>query len=396
MSSKQLAQGSEEPPEGNQRRHPIEPPFTNLVGQPLVARFLTAACAGKTPSHAYLFLGPLGAGKTEAAHALASALLCPQGGCGSCDECIRVAHRTHPDYHIIEPLGAAGYLAEQAADLIHDVSLAPIRASRKIYLITRADLLKGAAANALLKTIEEPYENVSFILLARTRDAVLPTLLSRCQALPFRQIPESEATCSLMERTGVDEAMARRAFAAAGGSRLRAEEFIMSRERRQTRIALIEMLERLPLSDDLDVLEAVKSLFVRFKQPLDAVKVEQQLQRDASKDFLSKGSMTALEQQHKRELTSRERETIGEALDVIRSYLRDILLVRLGKANEIVNDDFYFHIEKFAVTLDEAAITRSLIAVDRAQEQIQYNSKELALEALFFVVRDELTHKGLT
>ena len=374
----------------------IEPPFTGLVGQPLAARFLTAACASKKPSHAYLFCGPLGSGKTEAAHALASALLCPKGGCGSCDECIRVAHRTHPDYHIIEPLGAGGYLTEQTTELLRDASLAPIRASRKVYLLTRADLLRGAPAHALLKTLEEPSESVTFILLARTRDAVLPTLLSRCQVLPFRRMPEDEVTRSLMERTGVDEAMARRAFASAGGSRLRAEEFLLSRDRREARIAIIEVVERLPLYDDLDVLEAVKSLFVRFKQPLDAVKVEQQMQRDASRDFLSKGGMTALEQQHKRELTSRERETMGEALDTVRSYLRDILLVRIGKADEMVNGDFYFHIEQFAETLDEAAIARSLLAVDRAQEQIQYNSRELALEALFFTVRDELTRKGLT
>ena len=374
----------------------IEPPFTELVGQPLVARFLTAACAAKTPSHAYLFVGPLGAGKTEAAHMLAKALLCPKGGCSACDECIRIAHKTHPDYHIIEPLGAAGYLAEQAAELIHDAALAPIRASRKIYLITRADLLKGTAANALLKTLEEPFGTITFILLARTRDAVLPTLLSRCQVLPFRRIPEDEVTRSLVMRTGVDEAMARRAFAAAGGSRLRAEEFLLSRERREARVAVIKVLERLPLSDDFDVLDAVKSLLILFKQPLDTVKVEQQMQLEASKDFLTKGGLTQLEQQHRRELTSRERETTGEALDVMRSWLRDILLVQLGKTGEIVNGDFHYHIEQLALRLDETAITHSLIAVDRAQEQIQYNvSKELALEALFFVVRDELCAKGL-
>jgi len=374
----------------------IKPPFTDLIDQPLIARFLTAACKDHTPSHAYLFVGPLGVGKTQAAQLLAKALLCPVGGCGICDECIRVDHRTHPDYHIIEPLGASGYLAQQAADLIHDVSLAPIRASHKVYLITRADLLKGTAANALLKTLEEPYENVTFILLARTRDAVLPTLLSRSQVLPFRRIPEDEATRILVERTGFDEAAARRALAATGGSRQRAEEFLLSRERREARIAIIEKLERLPYSDDLEVLEVVKSLLVMFKQPLDTVKIEQQMQLEASKDFLSKGGLDRLEQQHRRELTTRERQTTGEALDIIRSWIRDILLVRLGKADELVNSDFHFHIKQFAASLDEGALVRSLLDVDRAQEQIQYNVRdELALEALFFALRDELSGKGL-
>ena len=369
----------------------IEPPFTELIDQPLVASFLSAACKANKPSHAYLFIGPLGAGKTEAAFLLAKALLCPNGGCGICDDCIRIAHKTHPDYHIIDPLGISGYLAEQTKELIRDVSFTPMRAARKVYLITRADALKGAPANALLKTLEEPLGNVTFILLARTRDAVLPTLLSRCQVLPFRRIPEDEAVRILVERTGADAAMARRAFAATGGSRFRAEEFLLSQERRKTRVAVIETLERLSRLDDLEVLEAVKALFVLLKQPLDVVKVEQQIQLDVSKDYLSKGGMKQLEQQHRRDLTSRERETTGEVLDIIRSWLRDVLLVLLGKTDEIVNGDFHFHIAQTALRLDEAAIARSLMAVNRAQEQIQYNvSKELALEVLLFAVRDEL------
>ena len=372
----------------------IEAPFTALTDQPLVARFLTAVCQSNMPSHAYLFVGPQGAGKTEAAHLLAQALLCPNGGCGACDDCIRIAHKTHPDYHIIDPLGAAGYLTEQTAEIIHDASLAPIRASHKVYLLTRADLLKGAPANALLKTLEEPLGKVTFILLARTREGVMPTLLSRCQVLPFRRIPEEEAVNVLVERSKTTRQIARRALAATGGSRFRAEEFLSSSERREARIAVIQALECLPRSDDFEVLEMVKSLFVIMKEPLDVVKIEQQLQLDASKDYLSKGGLTQLEQQHRRNLTNRERETTGEALDVIRSWLRDILLVRLGKRDEMVNDDFSYHIEQIAERLDETNVARSLIAVDRAQEQIQYNvSKELALETLFFAIRDEISGK---
>lgn len=369
----------------------IDPPFSELVDQPLVASFLSTACKANASSHAYLFVGPLGAGKTEAAQLLTRALLCPKGGCGTCDECIRVAHKTHPDYHIIEPQGAAGYLVNQITELIRDVSLAPMRATRKVYLFTRADLLKDSAANALLKTLEEPHESVSFILLARTREAVLPTISSRCQHLPFRYIPEHEAVRTLVERTGADEAAARRAFAAAGGSRSSAEQFLHSSERREARIAVIETLERLPLADDLEVLEAVRNLLTIFKQPLDAVKAEQQMQLETSKDFLTKSGLTQLEQQHKRELTSRERDTVGEALDITRSWLRDILLVRLGTPEKIVNDDFHYHIEQLAGHVDETAAVRALSAVDRAQEQMQYNvSKELALEALFFTLRGEL------
>ena len=374
----------------------IEPPFTELVDQPYVARFLSAACKANKQSHAYLFVGPLGAGKTEASHLLARALLCPKGGCGMCDDCIRVMRKTHPDYHVIEPLGASSYLVEQTKELIRDVSFAPMRAAFKVYLITRADLLKGAPANALLKTLEEPLGNVTFILLARTREAVLPTLLSRCQVLPFRRVPEDEALDTLVRRTGASKETARRAFAATGNSRIRAEEFLLSKERSEMRVTLIETLERLPRFDDLEVLEAVKTLFVLLKQPLDVVKIEQQMQLEASKDYLGKGGLKQLEQQHRRELTSRERQNVEEALNIIRSWLRDILLVTLGKTEELVNGDFQYHIRRIASSLDEAAVARLVAAADKAQEQMQYNvSKELALEVLLYALRDEFAGAGL-
>ena len=170
----------------------------------------------------------------------------------------------------------------------------------------------------------------------------------------------------------------------------------MSDERRQTRITLVETLERIPHFDDLEVLEAVKALFVIWKQPLDVVKLEQQKQLEASRDYLSKGGQRQLEEQHKREQKSRERETIDEALDIIRSWLRDILLVCLDKADEMVNSDFHFHIEQLAQRQNEASIARMLVAVDKAQGRIQYNvSKELVMETLFFALRDELAGNGL-
>jgi DNA polymerase-3 subunit delta' len=383
-------------------RTPARTPATiaQLIDQPLVRDFLSTAAVSGSPSHAYLFAGPLGAGKTEAAEAFAKALLCPRGGCGACEECIRVAHHTHPDYHVVEPMGATGYLAEQMAELLHDASLSPVRAALKVYLITRADLLRGVSANALLKTLEEPQGAIVFILLARTRDSVLPTIASRCQVLPFRTVPEADAVRSLIERTSANEQTARMALASTGGSRNRAEGFIRSSSRREARKVVLEAMERLDRSDGLDILEAVKEVFTASKQPLDTMKGEHSKQLEAGKGNLGAGALKRLESQQKRELSARERETTGEILDVIRSWLRDILLVRISRGALIVNHDFHHHVERLAAVLDEAACARCLMAVDRAQEQIQYNvSKELAVEALLFTIRKELslakrTHAG--
>jgi DNA polymerase-3 subunit delta' len=398
-------------------------PFNELVSQPYAARFLSTALSSGQTNHAYLFVGSLGSGKTEAARLLSEALLCGRGDDeGSAehhrDDCLRVRHGTHPDLHKLDPLGTSGYLAEQIAELIHDASLAPVRARRKVYLITRADLLRGTTANALLKTLEEPPASVTFVLLARTREAVLPTILSRCQVVAFRRVPEAEAVQTVCVHSGEQEANARIALAVCGGSVYRAVEFIRSPARRAARLEVLGVLERLDSADDFELLEAVKSLLVVLKAPLDAVRVEQELQREKSRDYLAKGAQTRLEQQHKRELSNRERETVGEALDVIRSWLRDVLMVRVGYATasgatatatstasggsralapapsrqvNIINYDHHYHIIRIAQQASEVQVLAALAGVDAAQEQIQYNvTVQLALEALFLRVRGAL------
>ena len=369
----------------------IAPPFNELVGQDVVALFLTAAIKGGTPAHAYLFAGPLGSGKTEATHAFAQALLCEHGGGDNCDTCMRVAHGTHPDFHVIPPAGAAGYLVEQIQEIIASSLKAPVRAKRKVFLLTRADILWGHAANALLKTLEEPPADTVFLLMGRNRDAVLETIVSRCQVMPLRRIPETEAIATMVAKTGASPEDARIALAATGGSLAYAEQFTHSQERRNLRNATIETLERLTHSDDASVIEGAKNLVVKLRAPLDVVKMEQQKHLEQSKDFLSSGNLGRLEQQQRRDLTSRERQTIGEILDVTRSWIRDIMVIQMPESEQHpVNVDFIANIKRVAARIDLAACVRALGAVDEAQRQIQYNvSLQLALEVMLFSMRKE-------
>ncbi len=139
--------------------------LARLETQPRVRDYLAQAVAMGRVSHAYLFLGAPGSGKLDAAWALAQQLICEDGGCGSCDACVRVARQTHPDVHYFAPESAVGYLIDQVRALLAEVSLSPIRSRRKVYIIDRAEQLRANTANALLKTLEEPPANVVFILL---------------------------------------------------------------------------------------------------------------------------------------------------------------------------------------------------------------------------------------
>ena len=171
--------------------------WDDLVGQERATTHLRRAVAAGSVAHAYLFVGPTGAGKKSAARALACALFCGDGACGSCRECKRVRNNAHPDLHVLSPEGVT-YVVSQIRDIVRDVHLKPAEASRKIYVIEDADRFNDASASAFLKTLEEPPADVVMILLAREYDDVLPTIASRCQVVRF-----SRSRRPIMPSTGL-------------------------------------------------------------------------------------------------------------------------------------------------------------------------------------------------
>lgn len=363
--------------------------FDDLVGQDRVARFLKAVTSTHRVGHAYLFVGPPGGGKKTAAIALACALYCNDDGCGSCPACTRVRRRTHPDLHFISPEGSAGYLAEQIRDVIHDVSMAPVEGPYKVYIFESADLFNDAAANAFLKTLEEPPDDVVIILMAHSYDRVLPTIASRCHVVRFRRIPPSEATEVLVSQTGADRVEAAAALAAAGGVAARARDFLGSPSRRAARDSILRVLKDLTAMDDYDVLVGAKGLLVAVKAPLEDVRSAQEAELASRADFLGKGAMKSLEERNKRELTAREREGVAEVLNVAESWLRDCLVISQGVPDLVVNADAMDAMEEVGAVITPAAAAAALGAVNTARKRISYNvSPQLAIEAMLFDLRE--------
>ncbi|NTU88509.1 MAG: DNA polymerase III subunit delta' [Actinobacteria bacterium] len=364
-------------------------PFVNLLGQDRVRGFLETAVKSDRVSQAYLFVGPPGSGKTEAAYGLAKAALCKDGGCMSCDTCIRISRRTHPDVHYIAPEGISSYVVGQIRELIHDVNLAPIRASKKVYILDRVDLLGGASANAFLKTLEEPPADVVFILLGRTREAVMETILSRCQVVPFRRIPASESIAILAQVSGADAEQAAIALASCGGSVTKARSFLLSPSRMAVRKDVLAILDRMLYADDLDILDAAKALLGAAKAPLADVRAAQEQQLKEGADYLSKSVMRTLEERQKRELTVREREGLFELFSITRSWLRDCLIVVSGGEDLMVNTDDSVSITRLSAQTTTGAIARAIEATDTAVSRISYNvNPQLVIEAMLFDIRE--------
>ena len=370
-----------------------EPPaFARLMGQDRVRSFLSAAVREGRLSHAYLFLGAPGSGQTEAAQALAECVVCPNGGCDACDECIRVAHRTHPDVHWLAPEGASGYVIDQVRALIDDVSLAPVRARAKVYVLERVETLRDTAANALLKTIEEPPEGVVFVLMARSSDTVLPTIVSRCQCVPFRVVDPADAARRVAMACGVDEAdpVARIALDVAGTPE-RACDYLRSPGRREARRLVVRALDDLARDDDWDVLVAARDLVVAAKAPLDDVRASQEEAAEEGADYLSSKAMRLVEQRNRRELTARERSGMIELLSAVESLLRDVL-ASLGHVDApIVNADAPDVVGRIASRASIPGVVAALDSCERAADDIAHNvSPQLALEVMLCTCKEAL------
>lgn len=369
--------------------------FDGIFGQPRVREFLRASIASGRVSHAYLFTGPAGSNKTAAAYAFAQAILCKDHGCRTCDDCRRIERRKHPDVHFYTPEGAQGYLIEQIREIVSGVSLAPIRAKGKVYILDRVDLLGVSAANAFLKTLEEPVEGVTFILLGRTREAVLPTIVSRCQVVPFRHIPAREAAGILSQKTGVTPEQARIAIEACNGSITRAMTFAKSAERAEFRTRIMEVLSNLPLSDERDVLEYAAELIERAKAPLDNVRTQQSEELAESADFLTKTALKQIELRHKRALSMATRESLNQTTSIIRSWLRDVLMIALGTPDLIVNIDQREVLQRVAQKVTPASIMSALREAYKTDETLSYNvSPETCLDVLLFSIREVLNGSG--
>lgn len=365
--------------------------FENILGQPQVREFLRASVAGGRVSHAYLFTGPAGSNKTLAAYALAQAVLCEQGGCNSCEACGKAARRKHPDVRFYAPEGASGYLVEQIRGIMADVQLAPIQAKRKVYILDRVDLLSAAAANAFLKTLEEPPADVVLILLARTRESVLPTILSRCQVVPFRHIPASEAAGIICQNAGVTEQRAKVALEACDGSITRAIEFCTSNERLEFRSKVLGVLGRLREADDWDVLGFSSDLVVLAKAPLDVVRADLEADLAENAEFLAKSAVKQLEARNKRALSAKGAESLRQLTAIVRSWLRDVLAVCVGSPELVINVDVRSAVEEAAAQTDEARAAAAVAQVRACDQAIAYNvSPQTCMDVLLLNVRDTL------
>ena len=191
-----------------------------IIGHRQILEQLYHAIASNRVAGAYLFVGVANVGKETVALHFAKSINCltpDEGACGICLSCRKADDGNHPDLQIVRPSGA-WIKIDQIRELQKRIIYRPLEGVRKVYILTEAERMNLEAANCLLKTLEEPPAGSVLILLTTNLDALLPTIRSRCQIIPFHPLVVSELTGHLMEQFNIDESQALRVATTTGGA----------------------------------------------------------------------------------------------------------------------------------------------------------------------------------
>lgn len=316
--------------------------FKDIVGQDLAVKILQSQLSDKKTSHAYLFCGPLGCGKFDCAKAFAKTL---EGD--KFAEAIDAGSFT--DFRVYEPQGVQSYLASQIKEIVKDSVLAPIVGTHKIYVIKNAESLGTSAANAFLKTLEEPSNNVCFILLANNEDNVLPTIASRCQIIKFKQLPFEVSLDYVKSNSGASEDDCKNALLLFGGNTNKAVEFCLDQNLQDFYSEIVDTLDAIDEIDDWDCLLRSADIVNKSNEIVSVYKSELEEKTKELSEVLERSAISLIEDQNKRNTGNKQKELLYLFCSIIKMYYRnrikdnmqDKYIMRINALNDIEQDLAY-------------------------------------------------------
>jgi len=391
--------------------------WDDLVGQqPAVAMLHSAALAARdvyegrpvapgTLTHAWLFTGPPGSGRSVAARAFAAALQCVsdgEPGCGVCSGCHTTLTRSHPDVRAVVPEGLSISVSEMRA-VVATAARMPALGRWQVVLIEDADRLTEQASNALLKAVEEPPARTVFLLCAPSThpDDVAVTIRSRCRLVPLR-IPSPEAVAGILSRSGIDEQTARWAAAAGQGHVGRSRRLAHDADARARRAEVLAIPAS--LTSLAACLAAADHLVGAAEAEAAAITVERDageaeaLQTALGAGGTGKGAAAAsrgataavreLERRQRSRATRTQRDALDRALVDLAAFYRDVLLRQAGAAVAPAHPDFADDITAVARRITPEGALQRLDAVLACREAVELNVKpRVAVEAMTAALR---------
>jgi DNA polymerase III subunit delta' len=373
--------------------------FDDLIDQEAVIATLKDAVAASKDltnntqgmTHSWLFTGPPGSGRSNAAIAFAAALLCEKGGCGICINCLNVKDGSHADIELIRTEGLS-IKVDEIRELITRTSWSPSVGNYRVVVIEDADRLTESAANALLKVIEEPGARTVWLLCAPTLTDVLPTIRSRCRHLTLRTPSIGAVTKLLIECDGIEPKMAKLASSAAQGHIGRAKFLATNEEARENRAKILDI--PFTINDLAATFDAAETLVELAKEQA-KMESETQDEKEIAKlkeSYGSTGSKLAtggnkalkeLEKEQKSRTTRLIRDNLDRALLDLATVYRDVLLTQSNSADKITNIDFQNKIIQKAEISSNEIIVNAINSILKARNKLSKNSaSNLTTEAL--------------
>ncbi|GAB3166646.1 DNA polymerase III subunit delta' [Streptomyces incanus] len=396
--------------------------WDDLVGQQRVSdqlaaaardadALVTAAAVGAPPpaaskmTHAWLFTGPPGAGRNQAARAFAAALQCVSPdralggspGCGFCDGCHTALIGTHADVSTIAAVGAM-ILVRDMRDTVRKSFTAPANGRWQVILVEDAERLNESSANAVLKAVEEPAPRTVWLLCAPSVEDVLPTIRSRCRHLNL-STPSVDAVADLLvRREGIEPDVAAAVARATQGHVDRARRLATDPAARERRAAVLKLPLR--VEDIGNALKAAQELVDAAAE--DAKQLAEQMdtkETDELKAALgavqggrlprgTAGVVKELEDMQKRRRTRTQRDSLDVALTDLTSFYRDVLALQLGSRVAIANADAEDTLERLARGNSPESTLRRIEAIAACRDALDRNvTPLLAVEAMTMALR---------
>ena len=374
--------------------------YDQLVGQAHLVKILEGAVAAarsgedsQEMTHAWLFTGPPGSGRSSAAVAFASALICSSDGCGTCTDCRAAKAGSHADVEIIRTEGLSIKI-EEIRELLTRVAWAPAMGGWRVVVMEDADRLTESAANALLKAVEEPGNRTVWLLCAPTLHDVLPTIRSRCRHLQLVTPSAKDVADVLINREGVSPAMADYAARASQGHIGRARYLASDETIRNRRNTIIKLpLQINDIASAFKAAETILNLATEEAEVAASVRDEKEsaeLAEAWGKGATGRGMATGgskaikdLEKEQKSRTTRMIRDSIDGALVDIATFYRDVMFLQSGTQGALINQEFASDISKLAERIPAAKTVSKIDAIMTARKNLSHNAAPLlTLEAL--------------
>ena len=342
--------------------------------------------------HSWLITGPPGSGRSNLAQAFATALQCPEQGCGTCHSCTVAKAGTHPDIAVLSTDKVQITVAE-IRELVKSAAFGSAMGKFKILIIEDADRMHSTASNVLLKTLEEPPANTIWILCAPSEVDMLPTIRSRVRRVGLKVPSVDDVAKLLIERDGIEPKLARQAAAEAQSHVGMARRLATSPEararRRETLVAAIK------ISDVTDAIIASEKWLELARKDATALSKERDEEEKAAllhsmgltpSDTIPPGlrsEFKALDEAQKRRNSRSLRDALDRIFVDLLALYRDVLSLQLGGGVELVNEDLTKEIVDLAANSTSPKTIKKLDAIEAARVRISRNVRDATvLDAL--------------